>query len=85
MIFNMRIILKISVFTFAMMVCCHTAQTVQILPPAGGFRSAQDRDNFMFYQNYNYQNEQQELLRRQIQIQQEMLNLQRQQQHQNSW
>ena len=72
----MKKFITLSICAFAVLACCQT-QAVIVLPPSGGFKTAQERDNFNFYQQYNYQNEQQELLKKQVQIQQEMLNIQR--------
>jgi len=72
---------KIIFTSFTLIAIAHTfqAQAIQVLPPAGGFKSDQARDNFYEMNNYNIQQEQQELLRRQVRAQEEMLRIQQQQ------
>lgn len=65
-------------FTMIAITTAFQAHAIQVLPPAGGFKNTQDRDDFYQMNNYNMQQEQQELLRRQVRAQEEMLRLQKQ-------
>lgn len=73
-----------TLLTLAFLAATQFCGAVQVLPPARGFRSAADRENFMFYQNYNHMNQQAELMKRQVQAQEEMLRIQRNQQFNRS-